>query len=139
MKYLLDTNVLSEFAKPTVDPVVLSWMRTTDELQMAISVVSAGEIQKGISRMPQGRRQQELQTWLDNELIPRFGDRALPLELLDLQRWGRLLGEAKRSGNSLPPVDTLLAAAALNRGLIVFTRNTRDFARAGVEIINPWT
>ena len=59
--HLLDTNVLSEFAKPTVDSVVLSWMRTTDELQMAISVVSAGEIQKGISRMPDGKRQQELQ------------------------------------------------------------------------------
>jgi predicted nucleic acid-binding protein len=139
VKYLLDTNVLSEFAKPTVDPAVLSWMRTTDELQMAISVVSVGEIQKGISRMTEGKRQQELQAWLDNELVPRFGDRALPLDLSDLQRWGRLLGKAKKSGDSLPPVDTLLAASALNRNLIVVTRNTRDFERAGVEIINPWT
>jgi predicted nucleic acid-binding protein len=139
VRYLLDTNVLSEFAKPTVDPAVLSWMRTTDELQMAISVISVGEIQKGISRMPEGKRQQELQAWLDNELIPRFGDRALPLELTDLQRWGRLWGEAKKSGDSLPPVDTLLAACAFNRNLIVVTRNTRDFERVGVEIINPWT
>ncbi|MEA3278667.1 MAG: type II toxin-antitoxin system VapC family toxin [Pseudomonadota bacterium] len=136
---MLDTNVLSEFAKPTVDPAVLSWMRMTDELQMGISVVSIGEIQKGISRMPEGQRQQDLQVWLDVQLIPRFGNRALPLELSDLQRWGRLLGEAKKSGESLPPVDTLLAAVALNRDLIVVTRNTCDFKRTGVEIINPWT
>lgn len=138
MKYLLDTNVLSEFAKPTVDPAVLSWMRATDELQMVISVVSVGEIQKGTSRMTQGRRQQELQAWLDRELIPRFGVRVLSLELLDLQLWGRLLGEAMKSGDSLPPVDTMLAAVALNRDLIVVTRNTGDFGRTGVEIVNPW-
>ena len=135
---MLDTNVLSEFAKPTVDPAVLSWMRATDELQMVISVVSVGEIQKGISRMTQGKRQQELQAWLDRELIPRFGVRVLSLELLDFQLWGRLLGEAMKSGDSLSPVDTMLAAVALNRDLIVITRNTGDFARTGVEIVNPW-
>lgn len=95
MKYLLDTNVISEFAKPVVDLAVLSWMRTTDELQMAISVISIGEIQKGISGMAQGRRRQALQAWLDGALVPRFGARILPLERSDLQRWGRLLGEAK--------------------------------------------
>jgi len=139
VKYLLDTNVISEFAKPVVDPAVLSWMRTTDELQMAISVISIGEIQKGISSMAQGRRRQELQTWLDGALVPRFGTRILPLGLPDLQRWVKLLGEAKQSGDLLPPVDTLLAVTALNHALSMVTRNTRDFTRTGVEIINPWT
>lgn len=139
MKYLLDTNVISEFAKPVVDPAVLSWMRTTDELQMAISVISIGELQKGISGMVQGKRRQELQTWLDGALVPRFGVRILPLERPDLQRWGRLLGEAKQSGDSLPPIDTLLAVTALNRNLSMVTRNTRDFACTGVELIDPWT
>lgn len=138
MKYLLDTNVLSEFAKPIADPAVLSWLRSTDELQMGLSVVSVGEIQKGVSKMPQGRRQQDLQTWLDDQLIPRFGARTLPLELPDLQRWGRLLGEAKKTGEPLPPVDTLLAASALNRDLIVVTRNTQNFLRTGVRLLDPW-
>lgn len=139
MKYLLNTNVISEFVKPMVDPAVLSWMRTTDELQMAISVISIGEIQKGISGMVQGKRRQELQTWLDDALVPRFGTRILPLKLSDLQRWGRLLGEAKQSGDLIPPVDTLLAATALNRNLSMVARNRWDFSRTGVEIIDPWT
>jgi len=139
VKYLLNTNVISEFVKPMVDPAVLSWMRTTDELQMAISVISIGEIQKGISGMVQGKRRQELQTWLDDALVPRFGTRILPLKLSDLQRWGRLLGEAKQSGDLIPPVDTLLAATALNRNLSMVARNRWDFSRTGVEIIDPWT
>lgn len=139
MKYLLDTNVLSEFAKTTVDPAVISWLKRTDELQMAISVVSVGEIQKGIARMPRGKLQQDLQTWLDSRLVPRFGIRVLPLAASDLQRWGRLLGEAAKSGESLSPVDTLLAAVALNRDLIMVTRNTGDFALTGVRIIDPWS
>lgn len=139
MKYLLDTNVLSEFAKAAVDPAVLSWMKRTDELQITLSVISVGEIQKGISRTPQGKLQQELQTWLTNRLIPRFGIRILPLTSSDLQRWGQLLGEAERSGEPLRPVDTLLAAMALNHNLILVTRNTRNFAHTGVRIINPWT
>ena len=137
MKYLLDTNVLSEFARTNVDPAIVSWLKRTDELQMAISVVSVGEIQKGISRMPRGKLQQDLQSWLDSRLIPRFGIRALPLATSDFQRWGRLLGEATKSGESLSPVDTLLAAVALNRDLILVTPNTGNFALTGVRIIDP--
>ena len=74
---------------------------------MGISVVSVAEIQKGISRMPVGRRQKNLQDWLDNELVPRFGARVIPLELSDLQRLGRLLGEGKKTGEPLPPVGTV--------------------------------
>lgn len=139
MKYLLDTTVLSEFAKRTVDPAVIAWLQKTDELQLTISVVSLGEIQKGISSMPRGKLQQDLQTWLDSRLIPRFGLRALPLTSSDLQRWGQLLGEATKSGEPLSPVDTLLAAVALNRDLILVTRNTGDFALTGVRIIDPWS
>ena len=106
---------------------------------MAISVVSVGEMQKGISRMPRGKLQHDLQTWLDSRLVPRFGIRVLPLAASDLQRWGRLLGEAAKSGESLSPVDTLLAAVALNRDLILVTRNTGDFALTGVRIIDPWS
>lgn len=138
-KFLLDTNVLSEFAKSRVNQGLLDWMRETDETLMAMSVVSVGEIQKGITRMPAGQRQTDLQDWLDSELIPRFGERILPLDRWDMQRWGRMLGMAIQQGETLPTVDALLAAVALNRGLIVVTRNQRDFERTGASLLNPWT
>lgn len=138
-KFLLDTNALSEFVKATVNLGLLDWMQQTEEASMAISVVSVGEIQKGISRMPQGRRQTDLQDWLDNQLIPRFDQRILAIELSDMQRWGQLMGEAIKRGATLPAVDALLASAALNRDLVLVSRNERDFARTGVRLLNPWT
>jgi toxin FitB len=137
--FLLDTNVLSEFAKPRVNPGLLDWMQHSDETGMAISVVSVGEIQKGISRMPEGRRQTDLQAWLDQHLVPRFQQRILALDLNDMQRWGRMMGTAIKQGGTLPAIDALLAAVALNRRLILVTRNARDFERTGVNLLNPWT
>lgn len=138
-RFLLDTNVLSEFTKPTVNPGLLDWLRRNDEDLMAISVVSVGEIQKGISRMPDGRRRLDLQRWLDEQLIPRFEHRILPIELENMLRWGRLMGDAMTQGQPLPAVDTLLASVALDRNLILVSRNERDFARTGVDLLNPWT
>lgn len=137
--FLLDTNVLSEFAKPKVNPGLFDWMQHSDETRMAISVVSVGEIQKGLSRMPEGRRQTDLQAWLDQYLVPRFQQRILAIDLNDMQRWGRMMGAAIKKGETLPAVDSLLAAVALNRGLILVTRNTRDFERTGVTLLDPWT
>ncbi len=137
--FLLDTNVLSEFAKPKVNPGLFDWMQQSDETRMAISIVSVGEIQKGISRMPDGRRQTDLQAWLDQHLVPRFQQRILPLDLNDMRRWGRMMGAASKAGETLPAIDALLAAVALNRRLILVSRNTRDFERTGVTLLNPWT
>nr|WP_276570170.1 type II toxin-antitoxin system VapC family toxin [Thiocystis violacea] len=136
---MLDTNVLSEFTKPRVNPGLFDWMQHSDETRMAISVVSVGEIQKGLSRMSEGRRQTDLQAWLDQSLVPRFQQRILALDLNDMQRWGRMMGAAIKQGETRPALDTLLAAVALNRGLILVTRNTRDFERTGVNLLNPWT
>ena len=139
MRFLLDTNLISEFRKPDPNPGVYAWLDKTDEHQLAVSVISLGEIQNGISRLPEGRRKVGLQAWLDNELIPRFDNRILPLTLDDMLLWGKLTGKAVATGKTLATADAMLAAVAHNRGLTVVTRNEKDFRRVGVPILNPWT
>ena len=105
---------------------------------MAVSVISIGEVQNGISRLPEGKRKIALQEWLDNELIPRFDKRILPLTLDDMRLWGKLTGKAITTGETLPTADAMLAAVARNNGLTVVTRNEKDFRRMGVGVLNPW-
>jgi predicted nucleic acid-binding protein len=138
VKYLLDTCVLSEFVRPKPAETLIHWLRTHDESLMGISVISLGEIQSGIARMQESRRRNTLQTWLDDELIPRFESRIIPVEQPDALLWGKLTGEGKALGQPLPPTDALLAATAATRGLTMVSRNEKDFARFPVKLINPW-
>jgi predicted nucleic acid-binding protein len=138
VKFLLDTNVVSEFIKPKRNPGVYAWLDKTDELQLAVSVISLGEVQNGISRLSEGKRKVALQDWLDNELIPRFDNRILSVTLEDMLLWGKLTGKAMTNGETLPTADAMLAAVARNNGLMVITRNEKDFARMGVSVLNPW-
>lgn len=138
MIYLLDTCVVSEFVKPVPAENVVKWLRMTDELQMAISIITLGEIQTGISRLDNGKRRERYQEWLLYELIPRFDGRLLPVGLDDALKWGDLLGRARVNGNPLPSTDTLIAATALNHHMTIVTRNIKDFERIGVPVLNPW-
>ena len=138
MIFLLDTCVVSEFIKPEPSASLVQWLRSTDDLQMAISVITLGEIQAGISRLDDGKRKERYQEWLSYELIPRFDGRILPVLLDDAMKWGDLLGWARVKGTPLPSTDTLIAATALNHHMTVVTRNTKDFERIGVLTLNPW-
>lgn len=138
MKYLLDTCVLSEFVKPKPDPNLFQWLDQVEEYLLCVSAISLGEIQMGISQMPKGKRKAGLQEWLDHELLPRFDDRVFVFTLDDSLLWGQWLGEAKAAGQPLPSVDVMLAAVARNRGLTLVTRNSRDFNRIDIPILNPW-
>jgi len=138
VRFLLDTNVLSEFTKSKQNPSVYAWLDRIDEHQLAVSVISLGEVQNGISRLPEGKRKAALQDWLSNGLIPRFDNRILPVNLEDMLLWGRLTGKATSSGETLPTADSMLAAVARNNGLTVVTRNEKDFNRMGVSVLNPW-
>jgi toxin FitB len=138
VRFLLDTNVISEFKKPKRNPGIYAWLDKSDELQMAVSVISIGEVQNGISRLPEGKRKISLQDWLDNDLIPRFDNRILPLTLDDMLLWGNLTGKAIAAGETLPTADAMLAAVARNNGMTVVTRNEKDFDRMGVGVLNPW-
>lgn len=138
MKYLLDTCVLSEFIRPKPAVSLIQWLRNHDESLMGISVISLGEIQSGIVRMQESQRRNALQTWLDDELIPRFESRIVSVGQTDALVWGTLTGEGKAMGRPLPPTDALLAATAVTRELTMVTRNEKDFTRFPVKLVNPW-
>lgn len=138
MRYLLDTCVLSETIKPQPTVSVLTWLDEVDESDLFLSVLTLGEIQKGISGLPDSRRQRQLQYWLDNDLNARFSGRLLPVNGHTATDWGVLSGTARRNGHTTPAIDGLLAATARQHDLTLVTRNTADFERLGVAMINPW-
>ena len=136
--YLLDTNCVSEAVKLRPDPQVLEWLESVDESLLYLSVLTLGEIRKGLANLDQGRRRTQLEAWLEVDLRDRFHKRILGVERAIADRWGALTGEAKRRGQSVPTVDGILAATALHYNLTVVSRNASDFARAQVAVLNPW-
>ncbi|CAK0774577.1 Ribonuclease VapC [Gammaproteobacteria bacterium] len=135
MNFLVDTNAISELRKRHPGPSVLAWFSCVPEERLYLSVLSVGEIRRGIEKLGKSEQRSSLLIWLERELIPWFGKRLLPVDLLVAERWGRLLAE---TGRSLPAVDSLLAATALVHGLTIVTRNTSDFDLPGVPVLNPW-
>jgi len=136
--YLLDTNCISELVRVKPEPSVLRWMEAADETLLFLSVLTLGEIRKGLAGLPQGRRRTQLETWLEVELRARFAGRVMPIDAAVAERWGLLASQAKREGNSLSTIDGLLAATALHHDLTVVSRNVIDFANTGVQVLNPW-
>ena len=138
MRYLLDTCVISELVAKQPDPRVLEWIDAIDADSIYISVITVGEITKGIEKLPSSKRRQELSDWLENELLIRFQDNLIELDVDILIQWGRLNARLEISGQRAPAIDSLIAATALEHELILVTRNESDFAGTGVEILNPW-
>ncbi len=139
MNYLLDTCFLSELRKPIPDGGVVTWIAEIDEHRLFVSVLTFGEIQKGITKLEDGRRKSSLQHWLEGELIQRFEGRILPIDLDAVLEWGLLSAIAERTGKPAPVIDTLLASTAINQNLTLVTRNQKDFAPYPVKTLNPWS
>ena len=135
MTYLLDTNVVSELVRRKPAPAVLRWLDQAPYESIHASVLTAGELRKGVERLPDGTRKEQLRLWLDRDIAAWFGDRLLPISLDIAERWGRLVAEHRRP---LPTIDSLLAATALHHGLRLVTRNVTDFRFPGLAVINPW-
>lgn len=135
MSFLLDTNVVSEVARTRPDRAVLAWFEAVSDERLHLSVLSVGEIRKGIETLPAGSRRTSLTAWLEEELPAWFGPRLLPVDTAVAERWGRLLAASSRSR---PAIDSLIAATALTHGLALVTRNVADFEMSGLEVINPW-
>lgn len=135
MSYLLDTNVVFELVRPKPDAAVLEWFATTPDNALFLSVLTLGEIRKGVEKLTDAQRREKLRIWLEHDLLGWFGQRILPIGPEVADHWGRLLAQV---GRPLPAIDSLLAATALHHDLRLVTRNTRDFDYAGLEIINPW-
>lgn len=139
MKYLLDTCLISELVKDKPDLGVLEWIEQQDEQALFLSVLTLGELQKGVSKLPDGRKKTQLLHWLDDDLQTRFTGRMLDVDASVATLWGKMQGEAEQRGRRMPVIDSLLAATAQANKLAVVTRNGADMAESGVEVINPWT
>ena len=138
--YLLDTNVISELMKARPARSVADWIVSTPEELMHLSVITIGEIRKGIDLLDEDEpKRSALQSWLDHDLRIRFAGRLLPFDEWVAERWGQIEALAKRQRVTLPTIDAQLAATALQHGLTFVTRNTADFRLTGVPLFNPWS
>ncbi|HSW93442.1 MAG TPA: type II toxin-antitoxin system VapC family toxin [Gammaproteobacteria bacterium] len=135
MSYLLDTNVISELFKSQPNKHVVSWIDQIAEPDIFLSVLTIGELRKGIEKIQPGSKKSKLIVWLEQELLPRFAHRLLDINIPVVERWGRLLAASKQS---LPAIDSLLAATALHYDLCLVTRNTADFIIPTLTVFNPW-
>ncbi|MFT4060417.1 MAG: type II toxin-antitoxin system VapC family toxin [Legionella sp.] len=136
MSYLLDTNVISELVKPTPNERVLRWIDGINSDQLYLSVISIGEIRKGVAKILDPRRQEKISQWLEVELPDYFEERILNINLTIADMWGQL--QSKNKGYMLPAIDGLIAATAQVHNLTLVTRNTKDFNQVSINIINPW-
>ena len=135
--FLLDTNCIAEIVRIRPEPRVLAWIGDTDENLLYLSVLTFGEIRKGVGTLLQGKRKSGLEAWLEVELQARFSSRILPIEPV-ADRWGLLAANTKAKGNALPIIDGLLAARAIYHNLRVVSRNVNDLALTQVPVVNPW-
>jgi len=138
VKYLLDTCVISEIIKSKPDKNVTSWLEAQNESCLYLSVLTFGEIEKGIEKASNFTRKQRLQLWVDDDLKKRFEGRIIPIDFLIAVEWGKRQGKAELSGKPMPTIDGLIAVSGLVHLCTVVTRNTSDMEQSSVELFNPW-
>jgi len=138
MSILLDTNVVSELVARRPDPNVISWVQGLDPGAVFLSVITIGELNRGIQKLPDSARKKKLANWLTGDLLIRFGDHVLPLDVPVMMAWGSLVARIEAGGQKIPAIDSLIAATAARHGLSLATRNVGDFKPTGIAVVNPW-
>lgn len=138
MKYLLDTCLLSELVKKKPNSGVVRWLDKADESALYLSSLTIGELQRGISKLPDNPRKETLQAWVNNDLASRFEGRILDIDTEVAKAWGVMQGTGEQKGVVLPAIDSLIAATAIVHKLTVVTRNIKDIERCHVKVFNPW-
>lgn len=136
--FLLDTNVLSELRRPSPSVHVLTFIARQPLHRLYVSSVTFAEIRFGIEQLTDAARRTELQEWLTNRLRPMFDDRCLAITEDIMLKWRLLVDEGRRVGHTFSQPDLIIAATALHHGLTLVSRNTSDFDKTGVPLLNPW-
>lgn len=139
MPYLLDTNVISELVKPAPNPRLEAWARHQSPLDLSLSVLTLGELERGIAALPEGPRRTRLSQWAQIDVPRQFLERLLPVDAAVARAWGQLAGAAHGTGRALPVIDGLLLATARVNGLTFVTRNVSDCVGRGVPVYDPWS
>jgi len=138
VKFLLDTCVVSELISKSPNVGVIEWLNDQDSDHLYLSVVTIGEIQRGISKLSDIGRSNKLKEWLEDELMIKFDRRIIPLDSHVMQGWGILIAGLEKIGIKMPVVDSLIAATAISLNFTIVTRNSKDFNNTGVQLLNPW-
>jgi predicted nucleic acid-binding protein len=136
--YLLDTNVISELIRPRPESKVVAWLQATSEELLYLSVLTIGEIRKGIDSLPRSNKRSLMESWLASDLVLRFTGRILEVNVDIAERWGVISAQVRIAGVALAVIDGLMAATALHHNLTLVTRNTKDIQVAGINTLNPW-
>lgn len=138
MKVLLDTCVISELVSRKPNPAVVEFVDSLDPEDVYLSVITIGEIVKGIEKLSSTKRRSELQAWLNDDLLVRFEGNVVSLDIDVMVEWGRLAARLESAGKIKPAIDSLIAATALAKSMTLVTRNVSDFEDTDAEIVNPW-
>ena len=138
MNYLLDTCVISELIKKNPDANIIMWISGVEETSLFLSVLTFGEIHKGIEKLPQGKKKDQLHKWVNSDLRERFKNRIIDFDLISATKWGEVQGKAELVGKPMSLIDGLISATGIAKDLIVVTRNFKDMKQSGVSLLNPW-
>lgn len=138
MRYLLDTCVISELIKQQPDQKVVQWISDIDETSLFISVLTIGELHKGIEKLPESRKKSILHKWVSYDLEKRFKNRIIDFDIKTAATWGKIQAKSELLGRTLPAIDGLIAATGIFNGLVVVTRNIKDMQVSGADLLNPW-
>jgi predicted nucleic acid-binding protein len=136
--WLLDTNILSELRRPRPEPKVIAFVRAQALDSLYISSVTFAEIRFGIELLTDAARRAALNDWLTHKVRPMFEQRVLPVTEDIMFRWRLLVEDGGKAGHTFSQPDLILAATALEHGLTLVSRDTNDYERAGVPVLNPW-
>lgn len=134
MTYLVDANVLSEATKPAPSSKVIDWL-TANERNLVVDSIILGELGASILALPRGRKRIQLEQWF--AAVVQTID-CLPWDAAISRRWALLVVELRRKGETLALLDGMIAATALQHDLTIATRNTRDFKKTGVKLLDPF-
>lgn len=139
MNCLIDTCVVSELTKKKPDQQAVRWISSIDESKLFISVLTIGELHKGIEKLPSGKKREQLLQWVNEDLQERFSGRIVAFDLQCATTWGKMQAKAEAAGRALPVIDGMIAATALAHHFAVATRNISDMEASGAVLINPWS
>ena len=141
MKYLLDTNIISEFVSKKPNQKVLDYVSSLDENDVYLSVITIGEIRFGIEKLDKEKQKKKIKSlsdWLNNDLMQRFDGRVLDIDMKVMLKWGEINAQLQKIGKPMPIMDSLIASSCLAKEFVLITRNEKDFYSFEIEMVNPF-
>lgn len=138
MKYILDTNIISELISKKPNKKVIIFLQNISDDDLYLSVVTIGEIKFGIDNLQDSEKKKKLLNWLYNDLFKRFEGKIVDVDSDIMLKWGYLTSTLKKKGKPMPMMDAMIAATSISKNFTLITRNEKDFSNLDLEIINPF-